>query len=79
MMVRVLILGGTGDAAELAARVAAIPHFEVISSLAGRTREPSLPLGDLRIGGFGGAAGLANYLRQMRIDVLIDALSNIAK
>lgn len=73
MMVRVLILGGTGDAAQLAARVAAIGGVEVISSLAGRTREPSVPLGDLRIGNFGGAAGLASYLRQMEIDVLIDA------
>ncbi len=73
MMVRVLILGGTGDAAELAARVAVIPGVEVISSLAGRTREPSVPLGDLRVGGFGGVAGLVSYLRQMRINVLIDA------
>ncbi|AFY36110.1 cobalt-precorrin-6A reductase [Calothrix sp. PCC 7507] len=70
---RVLILGGTGDAAELAARVAAIEGVEAITSLAGRTREPSIPLGDFRIGGFGGVAGLANYLRQMRIDLLIDA------
>ncbi|MBW4612350.1 MAG: cobalt-precorrin-6A reductase [Desmonostoc vinosum HA7617-LM4] len=70
---RVLILGGTGEAAELAARVATIPGIEVINSLAGRTSTPSVPLGDLRIGGFGGAVGLASYLRQMRIDVLIDA------
>jgi precorrin-6A/cobalt-precorrin-6A reductase len=37
-MMRVLILGGTGDAAELAARLATIPGVEVITSLAGRTR-----------------------------------------
>ncbi|MBN3925485.1 cobalt-precorrin-6A reductase, partial [Nostoc sp. NMS4] len=72
-MIRVLILGGTGDAAELAARVATIQGLEVITSLAGRTREPSVPLGDLRVGGFGGVAGLANYLRVMEIDLLIDA------
>jgi precorrin-6A/cobalt-precorrin-6A reductase len=72
-MMRVLILGGTGDAAELAARVATIQGVEAITSLAGRTSEPSLPLGDLRIGGFGGVAGLANYLHQMKIDLLIDA------
>ncbi|WP_341531069.1 cobalt-precorrin-6A reductase [Nostoc sp. UHCC 0302] len=70
---RVLILGGTGDAAELAARVATIQGVEAITSLAGRTSEPSLPLGDLRIGSFGGVAGLANYLHQMKIDLLIDA------
>jgi precorrin-6A/cobalt-precorrin-6A reductase len=70
---RVLILGGTGDAAELAARVATIQGVEAITSLAGRTREPSIPMGDLRIGGFGGVAGLASYLCQMKIDLLIDA------
>ncbi|MEH1816032.1 MAG: cobalt-precorrin-6A reductase [Nostoc sp.] len=70
---RVLILGGTGDAAELAAKVTTIQGLEVITSLAGRTREPSVPLGDLRVGGFGGVAGLANYLRVMQIDLLIDA------
>ncbi|MEH2412445.1 cobalt-precorrin-6A reductase [Nostoc sp.] len=72
-MIRVLILGGTGDAAELAARVATIQGLEVITSLAGRTRKPSVPLGDLRVGGFGGVAGLASYLRVMEIDLLIDA------
>lgn len=72
-MTRVLILGGTGDAAELVARVAAIPGIEASASLAGRTREPSTPIGNVRIGGFGGATGLADYLRQMHIDLLIDA------
>jgi precorrin-6A/cobalt-precorrin-6A reductase len=47
--------------------------FEVISSLAGRVREPRLPDGQVRIGGFGGADGLAAYLVAQRIDVLIDA------
>ncbi|MBW4641872.1 MAG: cobalt-precorrin-6A reductase [Goleter apudmare HA4340-LM2] len=70
---RVLILGGTGDAAELAARVAFLKGVEAITSLAGRTRDPSIPLGDFRIGGFGGVAGLASYLRQMKIQLLIDA------
>ncbi|MCC5605627.1 cobalt-precorrin-6A reductase [Nostoc sp. CHAB 5834] len=70
---RVLILGGTGDAAELAAKVATIQGLEAITSLAGRTREPSVPLGDLRVGGFGGVAGLASYLQLMQIDLLIDA------
>ena len=70
---RVLILGGTGEAAELAAKVANIQGIEAITSLAGRTRQPSLPLGDLRIGAFGGVIGLVNYLHQMKIDVLIDA------
>jgi precorrin-6A/cobalt-precorrin-6A reductase len=72
-MMRVLILGGTGDATDLAAQVANIQGLEAITSLAGRTREPSAPLGDLRVGGFGGVAGLASYLRVMQIDLLIDA------
>ncbi|MEH2069034.1 MAG: cobalt-precorrin-6A reductase [Nostoc sp.] len=72
-MIRILILGGTGDAAELAARLATIEGVEAITSLAGRTREPLVPLGDLRVGGFGGVAGLASYLEVMQIDLLIDA------
>ncbi|WP_445633957.1 Cobalt-precorrin-6x reductase [Nostoc sp. DSM 114161] len=72
-MIRILILGGTGDAAQLAARLATIQGVEAITSLAGRTREPSVPLGDLRVGGFGGVAGLANYLEVIQIDLLIDA------
>ena len=72
-MVRVLILGGTGDASELAAKVSVIPGIEAIASLAGRTRQPSVPLGTVRVGGFGGATGLAVYLREQHIDMLIDA------
>ncbi|NJR38679.1 MAG: cobalt-precorrin-6A reductase [Leptolyngbyaceae cyanobacterium CSU_1_4] len=72
-MKRVLILGGTGDAVELANRAAEIPGIEVISSLAGRTQNPLNPGGVVRIGGFGGAAGLAHYLRDRQIHLLIDA------
>jgi precorrin-6A/cobalt-precorrin-6A reductase len=63
MMKRVLILGGTGDATALATAAAQIPGIEVISSLAGRTQNPVSPDGGVRVGGFGGAAGLADYLR----------------
>ena len=72
-MKKVLILGGTGDAVKLAARLVNIPKIEVISSLAGRTKKPSVLVGQVRIGGFGGAEGLANYLQENRIDFLIDA------
>ncbi len=72
-MTRVLILGGTGDASELAAKVAIIPGIEVITSLAGRTSQPSTPVGHVRVGGFGGGTGLAVYLREQRINLLIDA------
>jgi precorrin-6A/cobalt-precorrin-6A reductase len=68
-----LILGGTTEAVELARACATRPAVEVISSLAGRTRAPGLPPGQVRIGGFGGAAGLARFLAERRVDRLIDA------
>jgi precorrin-6A/cobalt-precorrin-6A reductase len=70
---RLLILGGTREAHELAARAAALPGIEVVSSLAGRTRAPQLPDGNVRRGGFGGADGLARYLDAAAIDAVIDA------
>jgi precorrin-6A/cobalt-precorrin-6A reductase len=72
-MKRVLILGGTGDAIALATRAAQIPEIEVITSLAGRTQNPSNPIGSLRVGGFGGVTGLIDYLRDRHIQILIDA------
>jgi len=72
-MKKILILGGTGDAVKLAAKLVPVPEIEVISSLAGRTRKPAALVGQVRIGGFGGATGLANYLQQNSIDILIDA------
>lgn len=70
---RVLLLGGTGDSRALAERLAGRDDIEVISSLAGRTEQPATLPGALRIGGFGGAEALADYLREERIDLLIDA------
>ncbi len=72
-MKRLLILGGTGDAIELAAQVMGFPNLEIITSLAGRTRNPAVPSGDVRVGRFGGATGLSDYLREQEIDLLIDA------
>ena len=73
MKKRLLILGGTGDAAELALKASQIPDLEVIASLAGRTQKPAIPAVGVRIGGFGGAAGLAEYLHSEAIDFSIDA------
>jgi precorrin-6A/cobalt-precorrin-6A reductase len=70
---RVLILGGTTDARELAVRAAEMPGVEVITSLAGRTRAPVVVSENTRIGGFGGVVGLTAYLREQGIDQLIDA------
>jgi len=69
-----LILGGTADARALAAGVRnKWPDMRVITSLAGRTAVPSLPEGEVVTGGFGGVAGLADYLRAEGIGALIDA------
>ncbi len=68
----ILILGGTAEARELAARLVALGH-RVTTSLAGRTQHPVLPAGDLRVGKFGGVPGLAGYLRAAHIDRLVDA------
>ena len=70
---RALILGGTGEAVALARRLAADARLSVVTSLAGRTRRPTLPPGELRRGGFGGPEGLADYLAGEAIDLVIDA------
>jgi precorrin-6A/cobalt-precorrin-6A reductase len=70
--VRILILGGTGEARELAAALVAA-GTDVISSLAGRVRQPRLPDGPVRVGGFGGVDGLAAFLRAEGITRVIDA------
>ncbi|TDD60563.1 cobalt-precorrin-6A reductase [Kribbella antibiotica] len=67
---KVLLLGGTGEARELAGQLA---DFEVVSSLAGRTRELRLPDGEVRVGGFGGASGLAQWLTENQVDAVVDA------
>ena len=68
----VLVLGGTGEARALAAGLVA-ENIPVISSLAGRVAEPRLPVGAVRIGGFGGVAGLRTWLRDNAIRVVVDA------
>jgi precorrin-6A/cobalt-precorrin-6A reductase len=72
-ILKVLILGGTTEAVELASACGARPGLEVISSLAGRTRAPVLPSGEVRIGGFGGAGGLGRFLAARGINRVIDA------
>ncbi|MFJ4920183.1 cobalt-precorrin-6A reductase [Streptomyces sp. NPDC088725] len=74
-MSHVLILGGTTEARRLAEALAEAPYgtFRVTTSLAGRVARPVLPPGEVRIGGFGGADGLARWLYEHRVDALIDA------
>ncbi len=72
-VLRILVLGGTGEAGELAARLASRADVEVISSLAGRVANPALPAGEVRIGGFGGSEGLRAFLLERRVDAVVDA------
>jgi precorrin-6A/cobalt-precorrin-6A reductase len=69
---RVLLLGGTGEARRLAQRLVddGVP---VVSSLAGRVADPLLPPGEVRVGGFGGAAGLAAWLSGHPVAAVVDA------
>jgi precorrin-6A/cobalt-precorrin-6A reductase len=68
---RVLLLGGTAEARLLAARL--YPAVDVISSLAGRVPDPALPVGEVRIGGFGGADGMRRWLADSKVDAVVDA------
>ncbi|HEY0165455.1 MAG TPA: cobalt-precorrin-6A reductase [Jatrophihabitans sp.] len=72
-MTRVLILGGTAEARALASALAGLPGVRPISSLAGRVADPALPAGEVRIGGFGGAAGLTGWLAAESIAAVVDA------
>jgi precorrin-6A/cobalt-precorrin-6A reductase len=68
----IVILGGTAEARQLASILVA-DGVDVVSSLAGRVRRPNLPPGRVRIGGFGGVDGLAEYLRCQAVAALVDA------
>lgn len=69
---RVLLLGGTREAVELAAELTRAGH-QVITSIAGRTREPREVAGEMRVGGFGGAEKMAQWIRDNHIEKVIDA------
>lgn len=76
----VLLLGGTTEARLLAETLAAeAPDLRVTSSLAGRVASPRGLPGQVRVGGFGGADGLARWLREHRVDALIDATHPFAE
>ena len=68
---RVLLLGGTAEARALAEQLH--PDVDIISSLAGRVPDPALPVGPVRIGGFGGVEGLRAWLVDNDITAVVDA------
>ncbi|MBX7548272.1 cobalt-precorrin-6A reductase [Streptomyces sp. NPDC048665] len=79
MPAHVLILGGTTEARRLAADLAARPGVRVTTSLAGRVATPGALPGEVRTGGFGGAQGLADWLRAHHVDALVDATHPFAE
>ncbi len=68
---RVLLLGGTAEGRALAKVLH--PQVDIVSSLAGRVPDPALPVGPVRIGGFGGVDGLHRWLRDEGIGAVVDA------
>lgn len=69
----ILILGGTGDARQLAQSLMATGRFRITLSLAGRTEHPLPQAGDVRRGGFGGVEGLSGWLDANAVDMMVDA------
>ncbi|MFI1460090.1 cobalt-precorrin-6A reductase [Nocardia carnea] len=70
---RILLLGGTGEARELAHALAGERGLEIVSSLAGRVSDPVRPGGTVRVGGFGGVEGLRNWSTGNAIELIVDA------
>ena len=75
---RILILGGTSEARTLAEKLHGEGHH-VTTSLAGRTTDPALPVGETRIGGFGGWEAMAAYLVERQFTRVIDATHPFAR
>lgn len=71
-MTHVLILGGTAEARSLAAELEA-KGVPLTSSLAGRVSRPRLPVGPVRVGGFGGVEGLVSWMREHAVTAVVDA------
>ena len=75
---KILILGGTAEARELAADLDAL-GVGFVSSLAGRVAKPRLPVGEVRIGGFGGIDGMRAYIGANHITAVVDATHPFAE
>jgi precorrin-6A/cobalt-precorrin-6A reductase len=74
----ILVLGGTAEARELAADLDGA-GIRVTTSLAGRVANPRLPRGQVRVGGFGGPAALAQWLTGHRVAAVVDATHPFAQ
>ncbi|MQQ08836.1 cobalt-precorrin-6A reductase [Epibacterium sp. SM1979] len=75
-MAQILLLGGTTEASQLARALA--DHWtgagrRAVFSYAGRTARPAAQPLRVRQGGFGGVAGLVDYIRREGVSHVIDA------
>jgi precorrin-6A/cobalt-precorrin-6A reductase len=70
---RILILGGTSEASELVRRIADDSGLRPTLSLAGRTAHAAQHDIETRVGGFGGAGGLADWLQREQVEAVVDA------
>ncbi len=79
-MKRVLVLGGTAEARDLAQTLLSAGGWDVVLSLAGVADPLPLPPGiTLRQGGFGGAVGLHRFLQAEGFAALVDATHPFAQ
>ena len=91
MALRILLLGGTQEARLLAEQLLGKPDVDITFSLSGalgdnaeaafRSRMPHLvgPKTKIRVGGFGGVKGLAQYISENSVDLIIDATHPFAQ
>jgi precorrin-6A/cobalt-precorrin-6A reductase len=79
MTMAVLLLGGTSEARALAEALARKAELRVISSLAGRVSNPSMPVGEVRMGGFGGPERMAGWVRAEGVGAVVDATHPFAE
>jgi precorrin-6A/cobalt-precorrin-6A reductase len=79
MTMTVLLLGGTSEARALAGELALNPELRVISSLAGRVSNPSMPVGEVRVGGFGGPERMAGWVGAEGVGAVVDATHPFAE
>ncbi len=70
---KLLVLAGSAEARRLCARLADAPEVDCLASLAGAVSDPTPYPCATRVGGFGGATGLARFLQKGAVDALIDA------
>lgn len=76
---RVLVLAGTAEARALCAALADTSGVAVTASLSGAVAAPAAYAAPVRVGGFGGAEGLAGYLREAGVDAMVDATHPFAQ